>query len=112
MVTDGPVGLKRRPWGVVLVLVAVVAGGLATVVWSQPVRTSGGAICGSAWHDRPGHGSPSGGLRTAGDAARATNECRRAAAVGFWAGTALVGVAVAALLGTAVIAAQYQPGDA
>lgn len=96
--------LRRwRLWGASLVLLAAVGGGLAAFLWSAQARTSDGAVCGSAWHYRPGHGSPSGGLRTAAEADRAMSDCRRAAAPAFWAGTASAVVSATTMVGGSVV---------
>jgi hypothetical protein len=100
---DVPILRRWRLWGASLVLLAIVSGGLAAFLWSAQARTPDGAICGSVWHYRPGHGSPSGGLLTAVEAARATSDCRRAAAPAFRAGNASAVVSAIAMLGGSVV---------
>ena len=95
--------LRWQSWVAVLLLVTVASGGLATLLWRQTARTPDGAICGSVWHYRPGHGSPSGGMPTPTDFAQATTDCRRAAAPDFWTGTALASLAVAGLGASVVL---------
>jgi hypothetical protein len=97
-----PVARRWESWVAGLILLTVVSGGLAMTLWRQTARAAGGAICGSVWHWRPGHGSPSGGMPTPADVAQATTDCRRAAAPDFWAGAALA-VLAAASLGTSFV---------
>ena len=100
-----PVLRRWQLWGASLALMTGVFGGLTAFLWSAQARTPDGAICGSVWHYRPGHGSPSGGLRTPAEADKVTRDCRRAAAPAFWAGTASTVVSATAMVSESVLVA-------
>lgn len=91
---------RRRALVPGLAVAAIVCSVLALVLWRQPATTATGALCGSVWHNRPGHGGPSGGQHDAGELIAATQTCQQAAAPLFVAGVLLL-----VLAGVAVVAA-------
>lgn len=95
---------RRRALALALLAVAVVCCAVTVVLWRQQVSTPDGAICGSAWHYRPGHGEPSGGFQDAGERAAGAQRCRQAAAPPFGAGLASLGLAAVCVLTSAILA--------
>ncbi len=104
---------RSRRRAVVLGSLAAAAGCcvLAVVLWRQQARTPTGAICGSVWHYRPGHGEPSGGFFQPDELAAATQRCRDAAELPFVTGAVLSGLAVVMLLAGLAVARRV-PADA
>jgi hypothetical protein len=67
--------------GVGIVLLAVAFARL-----SGDVRDAAGEVCGSAWHYRPGHGTPSGGERSGAQILAQQTACRAAAKAPYESG--------------------------
>ena len=78
---------SMRFWGalalaflmVAFLLLAAFSGVSALAIWGRQVQTPDGAICGSAWHFRPGHGDLQGGQQAPWEIAQKVAACRQAA---------------------------------